>query len=156
MNFSKRTARRSRAEISPLAFASHQDIIINLSDIKAWLRQRPHCALSPFAFLSDFKSFFSYSLHSMLFCISFRSRAWWLRQPCTNLQCGSPDTWSAHLAPCRVITILLTGFPTLCFTCLWLFCNCQFVCFNPFTFCTQPSRPPFLLATISLFSILKL
>ena len=45
-----------------------------------------------------------------------------------------PSISSPHLAPHTVITILLTVFPMLYFTTLWLFCNYQFVLLNPFTF----------------------
>lgn len=38
------------------------------------------------------------------------------------------------LTPSVVITILLTIFCKLDFTSSWLFCNCQFVLLNPFTF----------------------
>ena len=47
---------------------------------------------------------------------------------------GLPRISSTHLAPYIIIIILLTVFPMLYCISLWLFCNCQFVLLNPFTF----------------------
>ena len=55
----------------------------------------------------------------------------------------APLITSTHLAPCIVITILLTVFPKLYFTSQWPFYNYQSVLLNPFTFSTQsPNTPP--------------
>ena len=73
-----------------------------------------------------------------------------------SLQSDSPNNSSTHLALCipyhyhwyhdiinDIITISLTTFLILYFTSSWLFCNCQFVYLNPFTFFTQcPNLPP--------------
>ena len=61
-----------------------------------------------------------------------------------------PSKSSTYLAA-YTITILLTLFPVLYFTSLWLFCNCHFVLLNLFTFSAN-SQPHSHLATISLFS----
>ena len=53
-----------------------------------------------------------------------------------------PGKSSVHLTPYVVVTILLTVFPLLYFTSLWLFCNYQFVLLNSFTFFTHPSNLP--------------
>ena len=53
-----------------------------------------------------------------------------------------PHNSSAHLAPCTVITILLTIFPVLYVPSPWLFCANQFVLFKPFIFFTQSPNPP--------------
>ena len=58
-----------------------------------------------------------------------------------NLQSVLPDISSTNLAPYKVITILLTVFPTLYFTAPWLFCNCTFVLLNFYTFLNQSSNP---------------
>ena len=69
-----------------------------------------------------------------------------VRQSCT-LQSVPPNISSTHLALYIVITVVLTLFPLLYFTSLWLFCNCQFVLFNPFIlkiehFSTHALAPP--------------
>ena len=64
-----------------------------------------------------------------------------------NSKRDPPDKFSSHLAPYMFITILLIIFPMMYFTSLWLFCNCQFVLFNPFIlkiehFSTHALAPP--------------
>lgn len=51
-----------------------------------------------------------------------------------TLRGDSPSRSRAHLAAYIGITILLTMFPMHYFTSSWLYCSCQFVCLNPFTF----------------------
>ena len=56
----------------------------------------------------------------------------------------TPHKCSTHLTPYIVFTVLLIIFLMLEFTSPWLFCNCQFVLLNPFTFFihTPPIWPP--------------
>ena len=61
------------------------------------------------------------------------------------------DNSSTPLAPCIVITILLTVFPVLYFISLRLFCNYQFVLLNSFTFSTIP-HPLLFLSSVHVYS----
>ena len=59
-----------------------------------------------------------------------------------TLQSVPPDISSTHLTPYIIITVLLNTFPVLYFTSSWLFCNYQFVLFDPFSFFTHLPDPP--------------
>ena len=67
---------------------------------------------------------------------------------CVHLTC------SYHLSPCNTVTIPLTLFPMLCLSSLWLTHSITGSLYFPlpFTHFVQPTLP-FLLATISLFSV---
>ena len=80
-------------------------------------------------------------LHSILFCISFKFEEHWLANHIFSKVFPS-DISSTHLTPWIVITILLTIFPVLYFTSMWLFCIYQFVLINPFTSFTQSPKSP--------------
>ena len=58
------------------------------------------------------------------------------RKSCT-LQSGPSNIPNSQLGPYIVITVLLTVFPVLSFTSLWLFCDYPGALLNPFTFFTQ-------------------
>ena len=77
---------------------------------------------------SQWGTFFSISLHSTLVCICFRCTAQWLDNHV--LYKVFPLMFPVPTQHHTVITILLT----LHFTSQWLFCDCQFVLLNPFTF----------------------
>ena len=99
------------------------------------------------SFLSHFFCnlvFLNCSLHSVLLCISFRCTGIVVRQSYA-LQSGPSCISSTHLKPYILIsTILLTLFPMLYFTSLWLFYHYQFVLPNPSPF--LPSTPNPLLS----------
>ena len=60
---------------------------------------------------------------------------------------------STHLAPYILITALLTIFPELYFTFLWLFFNCQLILLNSFPFFHFIASTHSCLAVINLFSV---
>ena len=66
-----------------------------------------------FFFIFLVKFFLSYSLHSLLFYISFRCTAQWLDNHA--LQSVPPNISRTHLTPYTVITISVTTFPLLYF-----------------------------------------
>ena len=90
-----------------------------------------------------FKSFllFNYSWHTKLYCLQEYTPV--IRHLC-NFLSDHPDKSHTHLTPHTVIRILLSLFPMLHFTSLWLFCNNQFVLLNAFTFFTHSTKPPFI------------
>ena len=90
-----------------------------------------------------FKFYFSMVVYIQhcTFCVYSNIVLFWVVRQLYTLQSGPPDTSSIHLAPYTVTTVLLTVFPVLSFTSLWLFYNYQFILLNPFTFCPQPANP---------------
>ena len=93
--------------------------------------------------LSFFKK--NYSLHSILFYISFG----WLNNHIPH-KVVPPTCSSTCLAPSIVTTVLLTMFPVLYFTSLRLLCNCQLVLLHLFNFSSHSFNPLSPLTTISL------
>ena len=69
-----------------------------------------------------------------------------------TLQSNCPDISTTHWTPYIVIIILLTVFPMLYYTSLWLSCN-HLVLLNPFTFFHPYPQTPSHLATVKIFSV---
>ena len=89
--------------------------------------------------MDPFLNHFSISLHSIVFCISFRCTAWWLDN--YIFYRVVPPIFPSPTWHHTVITVLLMINPSLYLTSPWLFCNCQFVLLNPSTCFTQPPLP---------------
>ena len=89
--------------------------------------------------------FFSYSWHSVLFCISFRYNTKYhsivIRQ-WNNIQSSPLNNSCTHPTSYIVITMLLTIFSMLYFTPPWLFYNCQFVLNTSLHQSTHPTNTP--------------
>lgn len=84
--------------------------------------------------------FFSYSLHSFLFCISFRCAARRLEK---RVLCGGvPCCFKSPSGPVCGYYVVLTLFPGPPLTPPWLLCNHQPVLLRPSPFLAQPRTPP--------------
>ena len=123
-------------------FFHHQYLPLYLLFYLAYKVSSISCSSNTFP-SSLIKSVEIYCLHFLKLQFTFNNILYWFQmnsivpRQSSAFQSVPPDTPSTHQARYLVTTTLLTLFPVLCFTCLWLFCNYQFVLINLFTSFTQ-------------------